>query len=167
MFKFCECQIPGMIFNFCLKMRWHNYTSFMQTTWAVEDAIPGTMSYHQLEPFSHNPIGAKKCSEGGQYACILNFNTAFLFGSGNCFRIIHSCGLWPELVAWAGYGEKCCGKWCDCQVFAPKSPTKFYHWLDHEDHCVIPSDHILKVIQAPTTTGSAEITPYQSLLRMQ
>jgi len=64
---------------------------------AVEDAIPGTRLYHQLEPFSHNPIGAKRCSEDAQYACIHN-----LFGSRNCLGsykvVVFDQKWWLELV---------------------------------------------------------------------
>ena len=38
----------------------------------------------------------------------------------------------------------------------PKGPAKFYHWPDREDHYFIPNDLILKVIEAPTTTGSGQ-----------
>ena len=155
MFKFCECQIPGVIFKFMPKDEMAQlYVLHADRYRAVEDAIPYTRSYHQFEPFSHNQSGAKRCSEDAQFACIHNFNTAFCLDPeivlGPYTVVVYDQNWWLGFVMEENVVEND----VTAKFLHPKGPAKLYHWPVYVDHCLIPNDHIRKVIEAPTTTGS-------------
>ena len=80
MAKFCECQIPGVIFKFLPK----DEMGQLHLLHALEDAILLTRPHHQFEPFSHNQIGAKRCSEDAQYACIHNCTEYMICNARKC-----------------------------------------------------------------------------------
>ena len=155
MFNFCCANIPSIIFKFVKKdeMEQHRINHADRYR-EVENAIPGTRSYHQFVPLSRDKISAKRVSEDEQYECTHNFNAVLCldeeFVVGSYAAVIYDQNWWLCIITEIDSGER------DVKVkfMHPKGPSKFFLWPNRDDVCFIPFNCILKIIDVPTPNAT-------------
>ena len=75
MYLFCSETIPNIISKFLSKEEMKNArTKHAKRYDNILRPIPGTRSYHQFIPLSGNKIGAKRCSNDSDFACVHVFD---------------------------------------------------------------------------------------------
>jgi hypothetical protein len=156
MFEFCKSRIPNIIFKFVPKEDMNQLRTLHADRYnGIEQAIPGTRSYHQFLPLSSDRIGCKRCSDDDEFACVHDFKLVFCLDEeivvGSYAAVMYDQCWWISLLMENDDEE------CDVKVkfMHPKGPSKYYHWPQRDDVCFIPHDCVLKIINVPIATGSA------------
>ena len=79
MYLFCSETIPNIISKFLSKEEMKNArTKHAKRYDNILRPIPGTRSYHQFIPLSGNKIGAKRCSNDSDFACVHVFDKIYI-----------------------------------------------------------------------------------------
>ena len=111
--------------------------------------------YHQFVPLSCcNRMGAKRCSDDDEFACIHDFHANFALDEeiaiGSYAAVTYDQCWWLSVILEKNDVEH------DVKVnfLHPKGPSKFCHWPQRDDVCFVPNNCILKIINVPTTTST-------------
>ena len=120
----------------------------------IEDPIPGTRSYHQFIPLSKDRIGARRCSDDAEFACVHDFHATFCLDEeiviGSYAAVVYDQCWWLCLILERNVEER------DVQVkfLHPKGPSSYFYWPQRDDVCFVPENCILKIIEEPIATGT-------------
>lgn len=158
MFTFCTKQIPGITFIYVGKDEMDQLRKNHQNRYElINQAIPGTRSFHQFIPISSIEIGAKRCSTDVDFAIRHKFskltidNDVLSPSISSYVAVIYDSQWWIGIVI----DKSDDNMECKIKFMHPNGPSKFYMWPQREDVCLLPNKNIIKLINIPETCGSA------------
>ena len=104
---------------------------------------------------TENKIGAKRCSNDSNFACIHDFNKFYIeeetVNIASYAAAVYDENWWVGLVLEKNDEERD----VTMKFMHPKGPSNFYYWPQRDDICFIPNNCILKTLEVPSATGTA------------
>ena len=154
MFLFCSENINNISFIFITKQEMMSVREGLEDCFALGSTVPGTRSFHYIEPIGPYEIAYKRTSENDSFSGTHNFK-------GEIYKALTLKDVQEnDFVAcvyddkwWIGMVEVINKEERDAKVifFHPSGPAQTFVWPARADVCCIPENDFLVKIDAPVT----------------
>ena len=158
--QFCNESLKGITFLTILKQDMVQVREELEKRYALGDTVPGTRSFHHVQPISSNSLKAKQLSDDDVFLVNdHNFGampTAQEIASSikpNDYATCFFDGYWwLVLIDRVNMEEKD----VTCKFMHPHGPTQNnnFHWPSRDDEGYVPFNRFIMTVEIPTSSSN-------------
>ena len=160
MLSFCNENIHGILFTYISEERMEDVRESLKERFASGRTIPGTRSYHFLQPISTSVIQYKRTAKDPSFAGSFNITgeneeekqvSLQLIRINDYLACRYDEQWWIRLVTDVSEEQQ------DVEVsfMHPHGPSRNFRWPTRADICWVAVNEILCIIEAPITATGA------------